>query len=81
MLLDAGAYPNVPDEDGDCPLLIATREHEHENVAVLLERGANPNAPNRNRVTPLLRAARDRQHEIARLLRSAAGYDGCSNSL
>ena len=74
-LLEAGANPNIKDNDGNTPLMRAVKTFELrggiaesegrdavEHVRLLLEHGANPDARDREGVTPLILAVTD--HDI-----------------
>jgi uncharacterized protein len=84
-LLDAGADPNAPVDDGFPPLIAAlscarvapgvkTRTDVCDVVALLLGHGADPNQRGINDYTPLHMAVAERQPSAARLL-LAAGAD------
>lgn len=48
VLLDAKANVNIPNGDGNTPILAAAFVGQDKIVRLLLERGANPNGPNPN---------------------------------
>ncbi len=53
VLLDAGALPNVQDEFGVTPLMLAASEGDAKKVQLLLERGAAVSSRNRQGLTAL----------------------------
>ncbi len=55
--LNSGANPNVSNDDGESPLMVAARQSQEAKVEVLLEHGADPNAADRLGETPLMKAA------------------------
>ena len=57
-LLQYGANPNAPDQDGVLPLTEAARWRNHKNIAALLAAGADPNIVIPNAETPLHAAIR-----------------------
>ena len=67
-LLDKGANPNVSDEYGYTPLLLAASEGKEELEKVLIERGADVNAKTTSGWTALLWAASMGYAEIVNLL-------------
>ncbi|MBS1826838.1 MAG: ankyrin repeat domain-containing protein [Acidobacteria bacterium] len=68
LLLNAGADPNLANELGIGPLMIAITNGAGEMVKLLLSKGANPNVARENGETPLMTAARLGQVETLRLL-------------
>ena len=56
LFLYAGMSPEVKNQDGETPLLLAARNDHASAVRALLERGADPNAKDKKGVTPLMRA-------------------------
>ncbi|MBE7439711.1 MAG: DUF1569 domain-containing protein [Spirochaetales bacterium] len=52
-LLEAGANPDLADEQGNVPLHYAVMEGNLEAGRILLQAGANPNARDRKGITPL----------------------------
>jgi len=66
LLLLSGAEVDAKDQVGTTPLMIALREHQRENVALLIERGANANGAMRNGRT-CLHAAIVANYDVAML--------------
>ncbi len=58
-LLDKGARLNVHDENGDTPLLLATKARYHQTIMFLLDKGANPNDVDKSKLSSLHYAAKD----------------------
>src|SRR5256714_4152110 len=56
LFLYAGMSPEVRNQDGETPLLLAARSDHASAARALLERGADPNAKDKKGVTPLMRA-------------------------
>src|SRR5204863_2292060 len=54
LFLYAGMSPEVKNQDGETPLLLAARSDHASAARALLERGADPNAKDRKGVTPLM---------------------------
>ena len=68
MLLSAGANPNVQDNDGDTPLLLAAREGHNNIVKILINENADLDIKNNNGDTALALASYRNHQEIAKLL-------------
>jgi uncharacterized protein len=71
FLLGKGAKPDVKDNDGNSPLMIATQIRFVEGVQALLTRRANVNLANGSGETPLIRAVQLRDLILVRLLLNA----------
>ena len=56
LLMDYGAQPNIQDEKGNTPLMIAVQNEDVKLVNCLLARGANPNIPDKEDYYPLFEA-------------------------
>lgn len=56
QLIQDGANSNIPNADGDYPLILVAGEHWPDLVSLLLEKNANPNVQNSNGNTALLSA-------------------------
>jgi len=74
FLLAKGADPNLRDEKGTTPLLLAATSKSTEMISVLVQQGANVNLGNSSGETPLIRAVQNRDLATARAL-LAAGAD------
>lgn len=61
QLIQDGANPNIPNADGDYPLILVAGEHWPELLSLLLEKNVDPNVQNSNGSTALLAAL---QHTI-----------------
>ena len=71
--LDAGASPNLRDDDGWSPLLFVAQRDCVEVVDRLLSAGADPTAVNDARFAPLYLAAQNgREQAVSRLLEAGA---------
>ena len=68
LLLDKGAEPNKPDQDGDTPLHTAAYLGYKDMVLLLLNRGADPNMADRGGHSPLHVAAREGYKDVVLLL-------------
>ena len=81
FLLDKGANPNAPDNDGKTALHIAAAEGcPQKFVEFLLEKGANPNARDNDGKTALHIAVINNHFEIvASLLEKGAALNICDN--
>lgn len=66
-----GADPNIRDNRGQSPLLLAVNENFPEGVQLLIERKANVNLANSSGETPLIRAVQTRNLEMVRTLLAA----------
>ncbi|CAG0912226.1 unnamed protein product [Notodromas monacha] len=85
-LLRVGAQPNVFDDEGASPLMLATERNCPRLVRLLLQNGANPEATNRYKETALHVAARRNLVTVAEeLLKADQGkminaedLDGCT---
>ena len=66
VLLLAGANPNVKDENGEFPLLLAVSNGRKSkfNVSFLLQKGANPNIVDQYGYSPLHYAAREHRCQL-----------------
>ncbi len=71
FLLQSGAQPDVRDNDGNTPLMLATLVRSVESVKILLLVHAQTNATNRLAETPLIVATRNRDAVIAKMLLEA----------
>ena len=74
LLITAGADVNKADEEGETPLVVASRLGHTETVKLLIEKGADVNRADEDGSTPLLLAAYPGRTEIVKLL-IAAGAD------
>ncbi|KAF1313614.1 Serine/threonine-protein phosphatase 6 regulatory ankyrin repeat subunit, partial [Globisporangium splendens] len=68
LLLSRDVPVNATNEDGDAPLMVASRNGHHELVRVLLKHGASVDMPDKNGVTPLRCAAEKGHHVVAAVL-------------
>jgi len=68
FLLQKGANPNVRDDNGITPLMLATQLRFVEGARVLLAEDANVNQTNNRGETALIRAVQLRDSEMVRLL-------------
>ncbi|MEW4468574.1 ankyrin repeat domain-containing protein [Parasphingorhabdus sp. JC815] len=68
FLLQKGANPNVQDNDGTTPLMLATQLRFVEGARVLLSKNAKVNQANNRGETALIRAVQLRDPEMVRLL-------------
>lgn len=73
LLLELGALPELPDNNGDTPLHAAAAGNHGETAALLLVHGAAVNAANRNKRTPLHAAAEKGHAAMAAQLIAAGG--------
>jgi len=71
---DQGANPELPEEAGYTPLMMAANAGQTECVRLLLERGAQPSAVDSNNCNALMFGAQHGHSEIVRLL-LASGVD------
>ena len=76
LLLNAGASPNVADEEGTTPLMVV---EDAEIAQALLARGAQRGARNRASRTALDVARQEGRGEIVRLLEEAAGGEAAGS--
>lgn len=70
FLLSEGAKADVPNKDGNTPLVIATQIGWQEGAALLLRVGAKVNLANNRGETPLMFAVQKRDVPMVRLLLS-----------
>jgi hypothetical protein len=76
QLLALGADPNIPDFEGDTPLIAAVAANNLAIAKALISAGAKVNQANQNGVTPLMRASKLGRTEMVKLLlRSGASQD------
>lgn len=68
VLVDAGAYIDIKDADGETPLFIAARSGNVCLVRTLLVKGANPNSEAENGWSCLMMAARGGEYETTKML-------------
>lgn len=74
--LKAGFTPNVKNEKGETPLMIATDNEDMLTIGLLLDYGANINAQDNEGMTALMRAvAKDLLFQTAALLEKGARKD------
>ena len=71
FLLAKGADPNMKDNRGNTPLLLAATSGLTEMINVLIQQGANVNIGNASGETPLIRAVQNRDLATARVLLTA----------
>jgi ankyrin repeat protein len=71
FLLAKGANPNVRDNQGNTPLLLASQIGWSEGVSLLIDRNAVVDQPNNGGETPLIRAVQNRDMTTVRLLLTA----------
>ncbi|WCM26516.1 ankyrin repeat domain-containing protein [Sphingomonas sp. QA11] len=72
-LLAQGADPNIKDDKGNTPLLVAAGLGQIDLMQVLIEKNANVNLANSSGETPLIRAVQRRDLGMARTLLAAGG--------
>jgi ankyrin repeat protein len=70
FLLARGARPDIQNQDGDTPLMVAAGIGWVEAAEALLSVRANVNLPNNGGETPLIRAVQRRDVQMVRLLLS-----------
>lgn len=68
FLLAKNANPNIGDDDGNTPLMLATQLGYLDGMETLLTYGAKVNQTNRAGETPLIRAVQLRDSETVRML-------------
>ncbi|MGD9811547.1 MAG: ankyrin repeat domain-containing protein [Sphingobium sp.] len=68
FLLGKGANPNLTDNEGTTPLMLATRLRFIEGAEILLDHGAQVDKTNSSGETPLIRAVQLRDTPMIRLL-------------
>lgn len=68
VLVDAGAYIDMKDADGETPLFIAVRSGNVCLVRTLLGKGANPDAEAEDGWSSLMMAERDGEYETTKML-------------
>lgn len=74
FLLAKGARPDIKDNDGNTPLMVATLLRFPDGARLLLQRNANVNLPNGSGETPLIQAVQLNDAAMVRVL-IAAGAD------
>ncbi|RJY10375.1 ankyrin repeat domain-containing protein [Aurantiacibacter aquimixticola] len=80
-LLQEGANPNIADNDGRTPLILATEIGFLEGVEALLARGARVDVANRTGETPLIAAVHSRNTQLMEvLLEGGADPDRADNT-
>lgn len=67
-LIQKGANPNIQDDRGNTPMMIAVELSYAEGVQILLRYGANVNLANSSGETPLIRAVQLRKLDLVRIL-------------
>lgn len=81
VLLGWNANPNIQDDKGDTPLIMAARIGYLDGVNLLLRSGARVDLDNRAGETPLIVAVQQRQAPVVkRLLESGANPDKTDNA-
>ena len=81
FLLDKGADPNLADNKGVTPLLLACRLRFLDGVERLVKGGARVDEPNETGETPLISAVHDRNIPLMRtLLKAGANPDRTDNT-
>lgn len=71
FLLAKGADPNLRDDKGNTPLMVAATSGEIELLQLLIAQGGNVNLANSSGETPLIRAVQRRDLPMARALLTA----------
>ena len=80
MLLDAGAFVNIPNRDGHLPIHIAALSGKSKIAAMLLDAGSRLNKRDKpNKDTPLHLACSKGHHEVVRQLIHAGAYVDLKN--
>ena len=81
VLLKAGAYPNIADNDGDTCLHVAvTEDCSKEVLQALINRGADVNATNKTNATPLMIACKKASMESINVLLNAGADPNISGT-
>lgn len=70
-LLQKGADPNIRDDRGNTPMILAVQGGHRDMIPVLATARANPNLGNQSGVTPLILAVQARSIDMVRLLLAA----------
>ena len=79
-LLEKGAYPDIQDQRGNTPLMLATDRGHLDAVLALLANGADPNLKNKAGDTALINAVWNNQVKIAdQLMRKKANINTTNN--
>lgn len=79
-LLSKGAFPDIQDQKGNSPLILATNRGYLDVVIVLLENGADPNIKNKDGDTALINASWNNQMKIVdQLLQNYADSNAANN--
>ena len=81
FLLSRGARPDLQNNEGATPLILAAQIGWYDGAQQLLERRANPNLGNRNGETPLIFAVHRRDLAMVRLLRSRGANPNLTDSV
>lgn len=81
FLLARGARPDLQDNQGNTPLILAASIGWAEGAEALLARRANPNLPNNRGETPLILAVQRRDIALVRLLMSSGADPNRSDSV
>ena len=68
LMEEEGADVNIPNNNGNTPLMIATRNGHTEIARMLIDRGADVNIPDNNGNTPLTWASDRGNIQIVRML-------------
>ncbi len=68
FLLSKGAKPDVRDNNGDTPLMIASQLGWADGISLLVQRRASVDLANNSGETPLIRAVQNRDTNTVRLL-------------
>ncbi len=74
LLLEAGAHPNIQDDDSLAALKIAANKGHTEIVRLLLKAGANPNIKNKHGATALMAAADNGHVDVVKELLDEKSY-------
>jgi ankyrin repeat protein len=72
MLLDARADPNLPDNHGHTPLMMASAAGFKEVVELLLQRGADPSLTDKNLMSAEDVALLNQHHAVVELLKAGS---------